>query len=287
MLAGPIPTLESPWATNGASVRPMDDRRDFNPSRVPQPPAKQPAGASVRPPIDFNVDVRERGAEKDGVPQEMDRRLFFQLLAVRTSLDAAQALPSKLLSALRDARCPAVVYEDVNDPSSVAVLTFSEDPAHFSTTVRRALGQVPGLTPRPELSMLGRTYSNGHEQDLPYWLLDKPKETVLEEKWPWAIWYPLRRTGAFAALEPREQGRILKEHAIIGRAYGAKDLAHDVRLACHGLDSNDNEFVIGLIGKDLHPLSHVVQTMRKTRQTSEFIEKMGPFFVGHVVGRSH
>jgi chlorite dismutase len=40
------------------------------------------------------------------------------------------------------------------------------------------------------------------------------------------------------------------------------------------------------VGKDLHPLSHLVQAMRKTRQTSEFIEKMGPFFVGHVVGAS-
>jgi chlorite dismutase len=69
-------------------------------------------------------------------------------------------------------------------------------------------------------------------------------------------------------------------------AYGQKDLAHDVRLACHGLDSADNEFVIGLVGKDLHPLSHLVQAMRKTRQTSEFIAKMGPFFVGYAAHRS-
>ena len=68
-------------------------------------------------------------------------------------------------------------------------------------------------------------------------------------------------------------------------AYGAQGLATDVRLACHGLDPHDNEFVIGLVGRDLHPLSHLVQAMRKTRQTSEFIEKMGPFFVGHVVRR--
>jgi chlorite dismutase len=56
-------------------------------------------------------------------------------------------------------------------------------------------------------------------------------------------------------------------------------------LACHGLDANDNEFVIGLIGKELHPLSHVVQAMRRTRQTSEFIVQMGPFFVGRAVFR--
>ena len=41
--------------------------------------------------------------------------------------------------------------------------------------------------------------------------------------------------------------------------------------------------MIGLVGKDLHPLSHVVQAMRRTRQTSEFIAQMGPFFVGRAV----
>jgi chlorite dismutase len=101
----------------------------------------------------------------------------------------------------------------------------------------------------------------------------------------WHVWYPLRRTAAFARLDPHEQGQILREHAQIGMAYGAQGLATDVRLASYGLDAGDNEFVIGLVGKELHPLSHLIQAMRKTRQTSEFIEKMGPFFVGHVVRR--
>ncbi|MGB0680327.1 MAG: chlorite dismutase family protein [Polyangiales bacterium] len=91
--------------------------------------------------------------------------------------------------------------------------------------------------------------------------------------------------GRFEQLTPADKGAILREHGLIGRAYGAQDLAHDVRLACHGLDSHDNEFVIGLIGKQLYPLSHVVQHMRSTRQTAEFIAQMGPFFVGHVCGR--
>jgi chlorite dismutase len=109
---------------------------------------------------------------------------------------------------------------------------------------------------------------------------------VLNDAWPWAIWYPLRRSGAFSRLEGREQGDILREHATIGRAYGAQDLAHDIRLACHGLDACDNEFVIGLVGRELHPLSHIVQAMRKTRQTSEYISQMGPFFVGRASARS-
>ena len=51
----------------------------------------------------------------------------------------------------------------------------------------------------------------------------------------------------------------------MGRAYGEADLAHDVRLACHGLDTHDNDFVIGLVGRELHPLSHLVQAMRQHR----------------------
>ena len=44
-------------------------------------------------------------------------------------------------------------------------------------------------------------------------------------------------------------------------------------------------FLIGLIGKDLHPLSHVVQSMRSTKQTSQYMQQMGPFFVGRVTRR--
>src|SRR5205085_12697632 len=122
--------------------------------------------------------------------------------------------------------------------------------------------------------------------DLGHALLRRAVENVSAPSYAWHVWYPLRRTGAFARLEPHDQSIILREHASIGMAYGQKELAHDIRLACHGLDAGDNEFVIGLVGKELYPLSHLVQTMRKTKQTSEIIEKMGPFFVGHVLGRS-
>jgi chlorite dismutase len=137
-----------------------------------------------------------------------------------------------------------------------------------------------GLALRRELTMLGRTYASGHEVDLEDWLLRRPRRVMGDSKLPWAVWYPLRRTGAFARLGPKEQGAILREHGVIGRAYGEAGLGHDIRLACNGLDQNDNDFVIGLIGPDLYPLSHLVQAMRKTIQTSEYIEKLGPFFVG-------
>ena len=84
----------------------------------------------------------------------------------------------------------------------------------------------------------------------------------------------------------QEQRVILAEHGAIGMAYGAGDFAHDVRLACHGLDKHDNDFVIGLVGKELFPLSHVVQSMRKTQQTSLYLERLGPFFVGRAIWQS-
>jgi chlorite dismutase len=96
----------------------------------------------------------------------------------------------------------------------------------------------------------------------------------------------LRRVGSFARLSPADQSAILREHAALGRAYGDADLAHDIRLACHGLDAHDNDFVIGLVGRELHPLSHLVQAMRRTAQTSEYIQTLGPFFIGHVLWRS-
>lgn len=247
----------------------------------------QAGGHGHGAPQEFTIDVSERGAPKDGQPQTMDRRLFMQLLVFTCDRDPEQ--PSHdLATELTNRKVPSVLYHDVNDPFGIGLLTWGEDPAVFVKHVRPAIHTVKSatLTLRPEFTMLGRSYSTGFEQDLEFWLLRRPAETVLDAAHPWHVWYPLRRSGQFARLDPREQGAILREHGTIGRAYGDKDLAHDVRLACHGLDAKDNEFLIGLIGKELYPLSHIVQTMRKTRQTSEFISQMGPFFVGRVAFRT-
>jgi chlorite dismutase len=236
------------------------------------------------------IDVWERTKGHGGQPvQAMNRRLFMQLVAYECAdgLDPSRAVTT-LGRALDELGASAVIYADVNNPRGIAVLSWGEDPADFVTKVRPAFVApgLEGLRSLPGLTMIGRTYSTGYESDLAYWLIDRPKETVQNAEWPWAVWYPLRRSGAFEQLEDREKGGILREHAEIGQAYGKQNLAHDVRLACHGLDANDNEFVIGLIGENLHPLSHVVQAMRKTRQTSQYIVQMGPFFVGHRAWRS-
>jgi hypothetical protein len=234
------------------------------------------------------IEVRERGGERAGIPQILDRRLFMQLMVFEADRAISPATALKDLgTALTRHDVPSVVYEDVNNPHGLGVLSWSEEPLDFATKLRPVFGdrETASLTLLREYTMLGRSYSSGFETDLEYWLLRRPRETVLNEAWPWAVWYPLRRSGAFERVDARERGTIMREHAGIGRAYGAQDLAHDVRLACHGLDANDNEFVIGLMGKELHPLSHVVQAMRSTRQTSEFITQMGPFFVGRAAFR--
>ena len=42
----------------------------------------------------------------------------------------------------------------------------------------------------------------------------------------------------------------------------------------------------GLIGKDLLPLSKIVEHMRGTVQTSTYIERLGPFFIGKAIYQS-
>jgi chlorite dismutase len=220
---------------------------------------------------------------KNGQPQRSDERLFMQLLAYggcRDSRPVAEALAS--------AGIEAVLYEDANDPQGIAVLSLTKDPDFFVTTLRPVLNRGPflGLQAKPELTMLGRTYALGYEPDLPEAILHRPRRTVLNKDWPWVVWYPLRRSGRFAQLPPEEQRVILAEHGAIGMSYGAGDYAHDVRLACYGLDKHDNDFVIGLLGKELYPLSHIVQAMRKTQQTSLYLDRLGPFFVGRAVWHS-
>ena len=231
-------------------------------------------------------DLLERGAPIDGQPQRLDRRLFFQLLVFDVApSDSPTAAMSELSKHLEQREIEAVIYADLHNPRGFALLTWAEDPGHFITSVRPLLdhGPLHAVSTRDGWSMVGRTYSSGYERDLAYWLIDRPKDTVLCDEWSWAIWYPLRRKGPFNRLDPKEQGAMLREHGTIGRSYGTADLAHDVRLACAGLDANDNDFVIGLVGKDLYPLSHVVQSMRRTQQTADWMEQMGPFFVGRKV----
>jgi len=228
-------------------------------------------------------DLSEKGGSRDGKPQKSDRRLFMQFLAFGGCADTAP-----LADSLARAKISGALYEDMNDPRGIGLLTLNEDPDFFLDRVRPVLNE-PGfseLSQKPDYTLLGRTYAIGYEPDLTEVLIDRPRRTVLNPLWKWAVWYPLRRSGKFSQLPEQDQRVILAEHGAIGMSFGAADYAHDIRLACHGLDRDDNDFVVGLIGKDLHPLSAIVQAMRKTQQTSLYLERLGPFFVGRVAWQS-
>ena len=225
-------------------------------------------------------DVAEKGGLRDSAHQTLDARLYMQLQAFGGCPD-----PAALVPALEAAPFGSVLYADVADPVGVALLTFATDPRFFVTELRAFLNAAPfaDLAHKPALTMFGRSYSLGYEPDLADVLLHRPRRAVLHPEQRWAVWYPLRRAGAFAAAPLGEQREMLKEHGAIGMAYGRADLAHDVRLACFGLDAHDSDFVVALTGRDLHPLSKVVEEMRRTRQTSQFMERLGPPFGGHAV----
>lgn len=229
------------------------------------------------------LDILEHGRGEDGRAITSNRRLFMQLVAYGGCGDT-----TTLVDALERNAIAGALYEDVNDPHGVALLTFSEDPAYFVDDVRRFLRRTPfaGLVPKPEYTMFGRTYALGFEADLDDTLILRPIRRVLDPKLAWVVWYPLRRAGSFEQLPRKEQMTILMEHGGVGRAYGKAGYVHDVRLACHGLEKYDNDFLIGLLGPELFPLSSCVQRMRRTRQTSLHLERLGPFFVGRVAWQS-
>jgi chlorite dismutase len=241
--------------------------RTVKPRVDDRPDEAEPAG----------VDVAEHGRSADGETTSLDRRLYMQLHAYGGARDTGA-----LIAALESAGVAGTLYEDVNDPTGVALLTVSEAPEAFVSEYRAFLQASPfsELDPKPELTMLGRTYAIGYEQDLEETLVERPRRRVLDPALPWAIWYPLRRSGSFEQLSRREQDTILMEHGGIGMAFGRAGLGYDIRLACHGLDRDDSDFVVGLLGPELHPLSIIVQRMRKTKQTSLHLERLGPFFVG-------
>lgn len=225
-------------------------------------------------------DLSEKG-RRQGREVSLDRRLFMKFTAFRGSArGAAQALARSGFE--------GAVYRDVNDPKGIGTIVLAEDPTVFVTSLRDRFNEGPFgiMAHQPEFDMLGRTYSIGYEPDLEEVLFNRPRRRILDPELCWAVWYPLQRSKAFYRLSDERQRAILGEHGGIGRRYGEAGLAADIRLACHGLDRNDNDFVIGLLGRELHPLSALVREMRATEQTSQHLDRLGPFFVGHVVWQS-
>ncbi len=228
------------------------------------------------------LDLSEKGLT-DGETTSLDRRLFMKFTAFTGCSEPAAAIKALAASGVEGA-----LYLDANDPRGIGVIVLSEDPNYFVTTLRELFNASPFVkfTHKPEFDMLGRTYSIGYEPDLEDTLFEKPRGKTLNPEFPWAVWYPLQRAKSFQRLPEEKQRQILGEHGTLAKRFGFAGLAADVRLACHGLDKNDNDFIIGLLGPNLFPLSAVVQEMRKTEQTSQYLDSLGPFFVGKVTWQS-
>lgn len=233
--------------------------------------------------IEEKLDISEKGRTKDGSVLSSDERLFIQFIAFRGNADQAE-----LVESLKKFGLDGALYVDLNDPNGFGLVVMSKEPDYFVSDLRNLLVNAPfsKYIHKDELTMFGRTYSFGYESDLEQTLIHGPRRKILDEALKWAIWYPLRRSKGFEMLSDEEQRSILGEHGKIGFKFGKAGFATDIRLACHGLDKNDNDFVIGVLGKELFPLSAVIQTMRKTRQTAMYLDSLGPFFIGKKIWQS-
>lgn len=228
------------------------------------------------------LDLREHGRLKDGTPLHSDRRLWVQFLAFGDCRDTDALKASLAASGHR-----AALYFDLNDPWGVGLVRMHESAEFFTGEGRSFLQDSPfaSLVPKPELTMTGRTYAVGYESNLDEVLVDRPLGRILDPAFPWAVWYPVKRDKAFESLTEEAKHEVLMDHGGIGMRFGKAGLAHDIRLSCHGLDFNDNDFIIGVLAPELVNASLVVQAMRKSLQTMHHIEGLGPFFTGRVAGQ--
>ena len=230
----------------------------------------------------ISVDLSEKGMLK-GQPISLDRRLFMKFTAFNgctSQHDTAQALA--------EAGVEGAMYVDTNDPTGIGLMAMTEDPEFFATTLRDTFNRPPftGMSHKGEFDMLGRTYSIGYEPDLEDTLLVKPRSKVLNPSFTWAVWYPLQRSKSFYVLPRDKQRQILAEHGSIGRRYGVAGLAADVRLACHGLDKHDNDFVIGLLGPKLFRSPQSSRKCARPNKPPSTWTASAPFFVGRTAWQS-
>ena len=234
-------------------------------------------------PSSIDTDIREKGRDAKGELIHSDRRLYLQLQVFSGCQD-----PKPIIKVLEESGIECALYLDAADPFGIGIVGLHEDPSFFTEAWRSLFHdfQFEYMERNPETTMFGRTYSIGYENDLDEVLLHRPRRRLSDPDLEWTVWYPLRRSGLFAQLDDDEQKAALGEHGQIGHAFSDAGHAKDIRLACYGMDRSDNDFVIGLLGKELHPLSAIVQAMRKTIQTSEFMDSLGPFFVGRKIWSS-
>ncbi|MGA1531095.1 MAG: hypothetical protein ACO398_10185, partial [Kiritimatiellia bacterium] len=117
---------------------------------------------SVKIPVDAETglpDLTEKGRDVRGEVIRTDRRLFMQLLAFGECADTAE-----VIAAARELKAPLAIYADANDPHGIAIMGASEYPDFFVTEWRELFHRpaFAKLTPKPEYTMMGRSYSIGY-----------------------------------------------------------------------------------------------------------------------------
>ena len=92
-----------------------------------------------------------------------------------------------------------------------------------------------------------------------------------------AVLAPGDQFGQHGVVEGRD-GIALGHAAVHPPAFAGGRFAIQPEVAGGG-----QEVVIGVLGEKLYPLSILIETMRGTKQTSMYLESLGPFFVGNVI----
>ena len=201
-----------------------------------------------------------------------DSCLFTQLLVFT---DCTDIKPLVLL--LDRMSLTYVVYKNLNDPQGIGLLTIADHPELLVTELRDVLCSraFRVLMQRHDLTMTGRGGDDAAAR------IDELETVVNNEQWPWALWYPMRCTPAFAHLNEKEQGSVLDELAS-GIDLSEEDFGH-ILLKSHALNRGGGELIHGVHARSPQHLSRVVEAITSTERFDEHIAGAGPFFVGRTL----
>ena len=192
--------------------------------------------------------------------------------------------------ALDGAGLTGAVYADVHDPRGIGVVLLDENPDVFVAGLRELFLKPPlaSLRLRPEHALLS---------DLRLRLRAEPGRLAAPAT-PARDPGRGRPLGRLVSLAPPGGLRLAAARGAGGHpaSTATRSRPHlrrrGARLKTSGWPASDwtgtttTFFVIGLLGRDLHPLSACIQAMRSTRQTSQYMQHMGPFFVGRTLWQS-
>jgi len=187
-----------------------------------------------------------------------------------------RAMVSALSRRLREKRIDGVIYGDANDHRGIGLLTWAKDPADILENVHALLGgkRFSALTPRPGWVMFGRVSGDS---------VDATVDTLLRSDQRWGVWYPVRNKPEWGSLDETARGAAQREHGKVAKKFTSADKVSYVRLSCHGIDPEDNDHIFGLTAASLTDISLLQEAMRGTSQIANYVEKMGPVFVGRKV----